>query len=298
MSNLWYTRSLLFHTPTDIFAHLFKHSLIYSFVLFRVNNGDFETLRFLKQGNPSRTSKKVATSTVTQISATNSYSTNLVTNEPEFAPQGHHNSIPSTSKSNFDDVASSRHNSRLLPVSKATSSTTQSHLSDPTSWSHSRLGTKRKFADLNFDDNLIDRKPVKCKPEVIDLCDSQDDDLVAQPSFNTGLTSKYEKANTMPAHDSFPDVKYDVQATNQNSQRDVKYDIQATNQNSQRNVKYETQPTNHNAQTDVNQDEEAKIMSIRDVMPDASLDDILRVLSSCAGNVEYAVAKLLDEMSN
>ncbi|KXJ14619.1 Crossover junction endonuclease MUS81 [Exaiptasia diaphana] len=195
----------------------------------RVKNGDFEALRLMKQDRHVTSAH------------TSSNETHLVSRATHSTPNSHLNSLPSTSRTSpgqsLANHSFAKRESKNSPV---------------------RSGTKRQlpYVDIDFSD---DRKPPKIKPEVVDLCDSQDDDIFLAP------------------FDDLPNVST---ATKDKHKPDKK--------------PISTHTSNQNAQKGVNQDEEAKIVAIRDVMPDAKLGDILSALSSCGGNVDLAVAKLLD----
>lgn len=181
----------------------------------RVRNGDFEALRLMKQG------RHVTCTPTSSNQATSS------------TPKSHLKPLPSSP----DQLLANR-----------------SLLKQELCYSPARKGTKRHlpYVDIDFDD---DRIPAKIKPEVVDLCDSQDDALLAPLDISSAPNIDIHKTDRKPVS---------------------------------------THTTNQNAQKVVNQDEEAKIVSIREVMPDAELGDILSALSSCRGNVDLAVATLLD----
>lgn len=134
-------------------------------------------------------------------------------------------------------------------------------------------GNKRRASYIAIDvDDILEETPKKSK-KVADielLDDSQEDYLLEQSPFGGPSSKPSSKPNS----------------NNNSGTKSSPY-----LENSSR--KY-SPPTNQVKE----ESEEAKIVAIRDVIPDASLDAILGALCSSGGNVELAVAKLLDNPGN
>ncbi|KAK3723803.1 hypothetical protein QZH41_019476 [Actinostola sp. cb2023] len=262
----------------------------------RVSNGDFEVLRLMKQDHsatpsarrgkaPSTSSFRVSSTVTQNAMATHSPpSVSTTTRSPlsvsmtTHSPNSNLKATPSFSRTKNDvrqsngTKASYRHSDYAC----LDDSLPQSKMEMPCSTNSA--GSKRRYVPIDIDD-IIEEKPKKCKQEFVDLCDSQDDDLLLQSPF------EYHRTN------SFAD----------SSELDRSSSLSPKNRTPHDNTDRKSpsrQATNQKDQTNANHDEEAIIMSIRDVMPDASLDDILSALSSARGNVDLAVAMLLDKLSN
>jgi hypothetical protein len=144
--------------------------------------------------------------------------------------------------------------------------------------SHSpKVGSKRRSPYVAIDvDDVIEVNSKKIKPDVELLDDSQEDYLLIQSPFDDSKN----KGSSTSKHTSL--------SGGYTTYKDNSY----SPSHSKRTFSHPESPPS------ADNDEEAKIVAVCDVMPDAKLEDVLCALSSAGGNVELAVAKLLDNPSN
>lgn len=238
-------------------------------------NGDFQALRLMNQDRPLPLTDMRSKSTASKSSRVTATSTKTIADSPTTA-----HAPTNKFSSNHQTAHAQKVNSRTRDYERTAHAQPQTQNTTSSSGSSSSLhnaGNKRRASYIAIDvDEILEEIPKKSKKvvniEVLD--DSQEDYLYENSPFDNSSSKPGSSRKVNSVRESSP---YMV-----NSSRKYSPPINPTNQ----------------VKVNSNNDEEAKIVAIRDVIPDASLNAILSALCSSGGNIELAVAKLLDNPGN